>query len=453
MSLPQAERLPPSARSSFITFFSSVPIYTSVLCVWEERSDLASGVNHPLSTEIESALAHRGYWLRFTPRLEAAYKAARGAERNRAISAYLVIYLVVKLLFLLANLEVGSQVFKVSMMLRLGIVLPLTLIAVFLLLRPLPSWVHGVAAFAPLTAETALVMLLGRLSGSAIATRYVMAAGIGIFAQTLLMRAPFKHCWRGLAVALAVFCALCEISWPGHFGPPVSIDYLIFVIGFSLPALYERHSRERADRREFLLNETNRLHMEDMLGMNAHLERLSSMDSLTGIFNRRYLDVALARSCDIALDHQRWIGILMIDIDNFKSVNDAAGHQYGDLCLEQVAQVLQHSVRAGVDTVARYGGEEFVAILPDADKGEAIRIGERIRASIEAAALPAYHGRVVTVSAGATAIRGVRGSKFSADDLVAIADQALYKAKNSGRNRVIYLQPHALCQLAAACSC
>jgi diguanylate cyclase (GGDEF)-like protein len=404
---------------------------------------LASTANHQALTEIESALAHRGLGLRFAPQLEAAYEAARSAERNLWIAKYLVVYLVAKLLFLLANMQVGSQVFKVSMMLRLGIVLPLTVIAVILLLRPLPSWVHGVAAFTPLIAETALVMLLGRLSGSAISERYVWAAAVGIFAQTLLVRAPFRQSLIGSMVALTVFCTLCEIRWPGHFGPSVSLDHLIFVVGFSLPSLYERHSRERADRREFLLNETNRLRMDDILAMNSHLERLSSMDALTGIFNRRYLDAALARSCDIALDHQRWIGILMIDIDNFKSVNDAAGHQYGDLCLEQVAQVLQHSVRAGVDTVARYGGEEFVAILPDADKREAICIGERIRESIEAAGLPAAYGKVVTISAGATAIRGVRGSKFSAEDLVAIADQALYTAKNSGRNRVIYMQSHA----------
>jgi diguanylate cyclase (GGDEF)-like protein len=335
-------------------------------------------------------------------------------------------------------MEIGSQVFKVSMMLRLGIVLPLTVAAVILLLRPMPAWVHGVAAFTPLIAETALVMLLGRLSGSAIATRYVMAAGIGIFAQTLLMRAPFRQCVNGLITALAVFCVLAEVHWKGHFGPAISGDYLIFVIGFSLPALYERHSREKSERREYLLSETNRLRMEDILRMNSHLDRLSSMDALTGVFNRRYLNSALARLCDVAADKQRWIGILMIDIDHFKSINDTAGHQHGDYCLEQVAQVLQQSVRAGVDTVARYGGEEFIAILPDADEGQALVIGERIRQSIEAAGLPAAQGRVVTISAGATAVRGEEGSRFSADDLVAIADSALYTAKKSGRNRAIY---------------
>jgi diguanylate cyclase (GGDEF)-like protein len=400
--------------------------------------NLESLAGTPTLKDIESALARKDSRLRFIPRLEAAYEAARMVERNRAIAIYLFIYLAVKLLFLVANLQVGSQVFLVSMMLRLGIVLPLTCIAVFLLLRPLPSWVHGLAAFTPLIAETALVMLLGRLSGSAISARYVLAAVVGIFAQTLLMRAPFRHCFYGLVVALTVFCALCEIRWPGHFGPPVSNDYLIFGVGFCLPALYERHSRERADRREFLLDEANRLHMEDILRMNTHLQRLTSLDPLTGVFNRRYLDAALPRLCDIAIAKRRWIGIIMIDIDEFKSLNDTSGHLHGDLCLGNVAQALQNSVRAGVDTVARYGGDEFIAILPDADQSQTIFIGERMREAIMEAALPAGDRWAITISAGATAEQGEAGSGFTPEDLIATADRALYAAKKLGRNRVVF---------------
>jgi diguanylate cyclase (GGDEF)-like protein len=269
-----------------------------------------------------------------------------------------------------------------------------------------------------------------------------MAAGIGIFAQTLLMRAPFRQCAAGLAAALAVFCALALVPWPGHFGPPITKDYLIFLIGFSLPALYERHSREKADRREYLLSESNRLRMEDILRMNLILDRLSSMDALTGVFNRRYLDAALSRLCDVAIARQHWIGVIMIDIDHFKSINDTAGHPHGDYCLQQVALVLQKSVRVGLDTVARFGGEEFIVILPDAAESETFFIGERIRQSIEAAALPAAHGRPLTVSAGATAFRGQAAAKFTAGDMVATADSALYAAKNSGRNRVVYSSPN-----------
>jgi diguanylate cyclase (GGDEF)-like protein len=387
--------------------------------------------------ETEEALSYPGLGLAFIPRLEAAYQAARGVARNRAIAKYLVVYMAAKLLFLYANLRVGSQVFRISMELRLGIVLPLTLVALYLLLRPMPRWVHGVAAFAPLIAETALVILLGRLSRSALTDKYVIAAGVGIFAQTLLMRAPFRQCVCGLVVALSVFCGLCRARWPGHFGPPIAVDQIIFVVVFSLPALFERYNRERAGRRDFLLSETNRLRTEDMMRMNAHLERLSSMDGLTGIFNRRYLDLALTRLSKAAFESRRWIGVLMIDIDNFKKLNDTAGHRHGDFCLEQVAQLLQQNVRAGVDTVARYGGEEFVAILPDSDRQEAMAAGERLRESIEAAGIPAVHGTVVTVSIGVAAWRDTAGEPFTGGDLVASADSALYQAKRAGRNRVV----------------
>lgn len=398
--------------------------------------------------DIEAALATGGLRLRFIPWLEKGYDEVRSPARNRSIARYLVIYLAAKLLFLWCNLKVGSTVFRVSMTLRLGIVLPLTVLAVYLLLGPFPAWVKGLAAFVPLTAETALVMLLGRLSGSAAADRYVFAAGIGIFAQTLLMPAPFRYSVRGLFVNLALFCSMGLAVWPGHFGPRISSDYLIFVVGFSLPALYERHSRERSRRRDFLLNELNRMRVEDILTMNAQLSRLSNLDPLTGLFNRRYLDAALVRLCKVAFSKGRWIGILMIDIDHFKEVNDIAGHQHGDLCLEQVAQLLQNSVRVGVDTVARYGGEEFCAILPDADEQQATAIGERARKSIEAASFPGVPGSVVTVSAGAAAIRGRIGSPFTPAELVASADRALLAAKRAGRNRVICTGQYAVPEMA-----
>ena len=387
--------------------------------------------------DIDAALASKSLRLRFIPWLEKSYEEHRSVARNRSIARYLVIYLAAKLLFLWCNLQVGSTVFRVSITLRLGIVLPLTVLAVYLLLGPFPAWVKGLAAFAPLTAETALVMLLGRLSGSAVADRYVFAAGVGIFAQTLLMPAPFRHSLRGLLVNLVLFCSMGLVVWPGHFGPRISSDYLVFVVGFSLPALYERHSRERSRRRDFLLNELNRMHVEDILTINAQLSRLSNLDPLTGLFNRRYFDAALHRLYKVAFSKGRWIGLLMIDIDRFKEINDTAGHQHGDFCLEQVAQVLQISVRVGVDTVARYGGEEFCAILPDADEQQAAAIGERARKLIEDAALPGVHGSVLTVSAGAAAIRGRIGSRFRPQDIVANADQALFAAKRAGRNRVI----------------
>ncbi len=402
---------------------------------------LEGGVRYELSgqeaTEVEEALARKGLQLRFKPRLEAAYEAARGPARNRAIGNYLLLYMAAKLILTLANLQASSRIFVISLILRVGVVLPLALLAVYLLRRPLPQWAHAVAYFTPLVLETCLVLVIGRLAPPGFAERYFFVADVGIFTQTLLMPAPFRYSACGLAAALTSFTILATVRWPGVFGPPFSLQ-LLFVAMLTLPALFERYNRERMGRRNFLLNELNRLRIEHITRMNAHLERLSSLDGLTGIFNRRYLDSALGRSCEVAANNQRWIAIVMIDIDHFKSLNDTAGHQHGDFCLERVAQILQHAVRAGVDTVARYGGEEFVAILPDADARKALIIAERIRQSIEAAALPGANGRVVTVSAGAVAVRGAPGSPLSAEELVATADKALYKAKKTGRNRVIF---------------
>jgi len=402
-----------------------------------ERRDSAPAEPPPTLPEIELALGRKKSQLEFPPRLEAAYEAAHGAERNRAVAAYLLVYLAAKLIFLLCTVAMKSPLFYVVLALRLGIVLPLTLLSVYLLRRAMPPWVYGVAAFTPLIAETALVLLLARFAGHALIDRFIFAAAIGIFAQTLLMPVPFRQATAGLLAALTVFVVLCEVRWPGHFGPPVMADYIVFVIGFSMPALYERHNRERSHRREYLLKEANRLRMEETLRANAHLQRLSSMDGLTGIFNRRYLDAALSRLCERAVDHERWISVLMIDVDHFKSLNDTAGHQHGDFCLEQIAQTLQRSVRLGVDTVARYGGEEFVVILPDADEQEALVIGERVRLAIEAVGLQGAEGRTVTVSAGAAALRGQNGVSLTPADLIACADEALYQAKRSGRNRVV----------------
>jgi len=402
-----------------------------------ERRDSAPAEPPPTLPEIELALGRKKSQLQFPPRLEAAYEAAHGAERNRAVAAYLLVYMAAKLFFLLCDLSYGSHILYFALALRLGIVVPLTLLSVFLLRRPLPDWCHGVAAFAPLLSETALVMVMARSAPPAVSVNLVFAAIIGIFAQTLLMPVPFRQAAAGLTAALTTFVVLGEVHSAGRFGPPVARDTLIFVIGFSMPALYERYKRESSHRREYLLKESNRLRMEETERANAHLQRLSSIDGLTGIFNRRYLDAALSRLCERAASDQRWISVLMIDVDHFKSLNDTAGHQHGDFCLEQIAQTLQRSVRLGVDTVARYGGEEFVVILPDADEQEALVIGERVRLAIEAVGLQGAEGRTVTISAGAAALRGQNGVNLTPADLIACADEALYQAKRSGRNRVV----------------
>ncbi|MBK1726200.1 diguanylate cyclase [Halorhodospira neutriphila] len=160
------------------------------------------------------------------------------------------------------------------------------------------------------------------------------------------------------------------------------------------------------------------------------LQRQATVDPLTGVFNRQRFEAELERTL---ARHERYsdtAAIAMLDIDHFKAVNDAYGHNVGDRVLREVAERISEALRLG-DTLGRWGGEEFLILLPGTGLGGARRAAERFRARIEAAPLPPV-GRV-TISLGVTAIRG----NDSTTGLLARVDEALYEAKNcNGRNSV-----------------
>jgi diguanylate cyclase (GGDEF)-like protein len=172
-----------------------------------------------------------------------------------------------------------------------------------------------------------------------------------------------------------------------------------------------------------------------------HLEELTVIDALTGVPNRRAFDAALDREWTRAVRAKRPIAVALLDIDSFKLYNDAYGHPQGDLCLQQIAQACKASVVRATDCFARYGGEEFGVVIPDAEARCAAKIAERLRNAVEALAIP-HEGAprgIVTVSVGVTSIVPKRGSQAS--ELVDIADRALYRAKGTGRDRVVIVDP------------
>jgi diguanylate cyclase (GGDEF)-like protein len=174
--------------------------------------------------------------------------------------------------------------------------------------------------------------------------------------------------------------------------------------------------------------------METTKSENARLEVLAHTDPLTQVLNRRALTTRLAAEIDRAHRYQSVLTLLMLDLDHFKVVNDTYGHLVGDDVLREVAAFLQDQIRS-VDVVARYGGEEFVIVLPETPLAGAIAFAERVRAQIEKRAFCETQGPLsVTVSVGVSVCPsdGVE----SAEDLFARADDALYRAKAEGRNRV-----------------
>jgi diguanylate cyclase (GGDEF)-like protein len=170
---------------------------------------------------------------------------------------------------------------------------------------------------------------------------------------------------------------------------------------------------------------------------NARLFTLATTDGLTGLYVRRFFEIRLREELARSRRHGGCVGLVMTDIDHFKKFNDTYGHQQGDVILRELAGIYRLTVRKDVDIPCRYGGEEFVAILPATDLDGALRAAERLRAVTAEHAFPGGpEGTLhVTLSAGVAVSDGPQPLEF--DELLSRADQALYRAKDSGRNRVV----------------
>ena len=191
---------------------------------------------------------------------------------------------------------------------------------------------------------------------------------------------------------------------------------------------------QRKQREAELIEATYRL-----AAAKSELQRLSSLDGLTGITNRRRFDELLAGEWKRAAREGSPLSVILCDIDHFKAYNDRYGHLAGDDCLQRVAVALRDSVARPGDCVARFGGEEFVAMLAATDGPGARAVAETMRRSVEALAIEhaaSSTGSQVTVSLGVSTM--VPKESTSPEALVAAADEALYESKNGGRNRVSF---------------
>ena len=175
---------------------------------------------------------------------------------------------------------------------------------------------------------------------------------------------------------------------------------------------------------------------------NLKLYAMATHDPLTGLSNRRQFNTTLDKEIRRCRRAERWMAVLMLDIDQFKRYNDHYGHQQGDKCLQQVAAVLSECCRRGSDMVARYGGEEFVAVLTELEPHQAQNRAEEIRRAVESCQIPHAASEVsswVTVSVGLAC--DCPDAKHTPEWWVASADEALYISKKRGRNRVTMWQP------------
>ncbi len=195
------------------------------------------------------------------------------------------------------------------------------------------------------------------------------------------------------------------------------------------------------------LEHQNQKLIEELARKNRELERLSLLDGLTDIPNRRYFDKVFSQEWLRAARKSKSISLLMIDIDYFKRYNDTYGHPAGDECLRNVANALSQSLKRPGDFVARYGGEEFAAILPNTDARNALPVAEKMHSSISELKIPhcdsdAADRISVSIGLGSAMPADIRSDPSL---LISLADEALYRAKEKGRNRTETMQKNPNC--------
>ncbi|NLZ38318.1 MAG: diguanylate cyclase [Firmicutes bacterium] len=232
------------------------------------------------------------------------------------------------------------------------------------------------------------------------------------FTQSLLLAQEFSH---ALEQEEITSIKLKEMN--------LNLDELVRQRTQALEASKREIALQKAE-----LEETNRV-----------LYLLSLKDPLTNLWNRRHFDECFRIEWNRALRYKRPLSLMMIDVDNFKEYNDYYGHKAGDECLVIIAQTLKDAFKRGTDLVARYGGEEFIVIMAEISREEAIARAEFVRKKIEDLRIPHKKSPVsdyITVSIGVATL--IPDETLSANDLFAMADQALYQVKEGSRNSVAF---------------
>jgi len=240
--------------------------------------------------------------------------------------------------------------------------------------------------------------------------------------------------------------AISKEKWSVFKGYEVgAVDYLFkpiepVILRSKVGVFMELYNqRLQLERQKAMLEQ--KIHQLNLLRLeNGELQSLSMIDGLTGIPNRRSFDSAINNFWKISQRDRHPISFLMIDIDEFKLYNDKFGHVQGDECLKAVGRAISQCLKRPLDFLARYGGEEFAVILPETDKTGAIQIGKEIRLAVENTDIPHkdnLSNSNVTISLGVTSKILDKNDRLI--DFINLADEALYHAKNNGRNRVEFL--------------
>jgi diguanylate cyclase (GGDEF)-like protein len=370
----------------------------------------------------------RGRSSDFPPEIERQFEADTHSRRCQRLTTGMLVSAALYNLFLLADWLLVPDVLRMATWLHLAIVTPWMLFAAWLVSRkPKPFVRECLAASVPLIIIFQIDLGFACTTSEGAAHYQYVVIPTLLYTNVSLHRLEFRFARAVTAVILLLHGAL--VLWASYLSAAVAMTIIVQIVICAYITLVANYTMERDLRRSYLYS------LRDRLG-HAEADAASRRDPLTGLANRFHLDAELARLWSQPEFKGSPVSVVMVDIDHFKHLNDRYGHGAGDICLKRIAAKLLAELREADHIAVRYGGEEFLLLLPHMQMMDAVRLAERIRRTIENAAIPndgsALRG-VVTASFG---IAASSVSDLSAAELIAAADQALYAAKSKGRNQV-----------------
>ncbi|MBC7700237.1 diguanylate cyclase [Aquabacterium sp.] len=379
------------------------------------------------ASEFATVLAQGFSGLRFPAKLEGRYQQGRAAERLRLLRGGAFWVLLLWNSLLLTDWLMVRDQFSNALQLRLLFYSPLCLLWL-LGIKHLSSnareWVA--AGMGPVGAIGTIFLSLN--SHDELAPPYLVVLCMVQLINGGMLQLRF---WKAVLVDVVILMmyAWAALALPN---PPmeVVIAMTLVMVSVTVFTLYGSYWLEHEDRTNWLMLEHERGLQSQLVQANQQLERLSRVDPLTALANRRHFDEFLQHTWARASHDGDDVALLMIDVDHFKAYNDQHGHPAGDACLQAVAETLRDCLRRPEDLVARYGGEEFIALLSHSDLAVAMAAAERVRAAVDADGTTP-----VTVSIGVASVRP-GAAAITPTRLMVAADQALYQAKGAGRNTV-----------------
>ncbi|MEG3124388.1 GGDEF domain-containing protein [Sphingomonas sp. GB1N7] len=368
---------------------------------------------------------------RFLPALEMVFQAELASARIRRFLTVGLLGILAYNSFLIPDAVLMPDIMRAIFEIQLFIVSPFISAMLWAMTKRILA--PEICVTAALLAIIASVALFLYMSHAPYSYLLIYTVPVCLAFGNVVLPLPFR-----MSLAFTVFCiastSLVMISRP-DWDALLSPFALIVNANCAAYMLIGTYRMEASERRAFLFNQREGLRAETLAESNRLLETLSNTDVLTGLANRRHFDAAFMQRCTTEPDVDA-LSVLMIDIDRFKALNDTFGHDAGDRALKLVADCLVRHAPSDA-TVARYGGEEFIVLLPASGIAHARSCAEVLRIAIARIAdgvslhqLPTK----VTVSIGlasATSAADVQPAAF-----IKAADQALYRAKANGRNRI-----------------